>query len=389
MTDDTSPGALRVDACVQSVALDEGIEVERMRLRDAVTGMADELTLPATREPTLFVLEHSDDMRFPLSETCRPPLCPLSLRSLDADSTPLFDADGTGQGPPLVPIGTPSSAFPLTIYLGNSIEPPHSDAGYALSVRSEVPGDVMLTTLSGAPSGTRLNLNIFYVTERWGPQGSRGPETLAAALEVVDRIFAPADLYIGDVRQRRLPELLVDQGDTFDEPGGPGAGFDPLARRFGVWAELPALLALSAGATNSAVNVFLVEDIAGTPSGSVRGLSGGTPGPFGMHGTGASGVVVAIGDVGGNPAALGRTLAHELAHYLGLFHTSERDGSVLDPLDDTPACAASQDANGDAVLSASECLEHGARNLMFWAESTGTELTADQITILRRALVLQ
>lgn len=388
VTEEGADGALSVHGCTRAVSLGPDITVARFEVGGAVTAEAGEVTLPGTRQPTLFVLAHGGDVLFPRSERCRPPLCPTALRAI-GESTPLFDVDNLGPTPPTVPIATPSSSFPLTVYLGSRRDVPHVEAGYTLSLQSEAAGDVVVTSLSGTPNSTRLDLNLFYVTRTWGPGGTRGPDALAAALATVDDIFAQADIFVGEVRQRRVPQALVERGNTFNEPGSPGSGFDPLERRFGVWAELPALFRLSAAADNAAVNVFLLDRIDSVESGGVRGLAGGTPGPWGMHGTGASGVAVAIDGLTSRPEALGRALAHELAHYLGLFHTSEHDGTVLDPLGDTAACTLEDDRDGDGRLDANECAAHGADNLMFWADAGGTALSEEQALILRRALVLQ
>src|SRR5438309_445465 len=56
---------------------------------------------------------------------------------------------------------------------------------------------------------------------------------------------------------------------------------------------------------------------------------------------------------------MGTTAAHEIGHYLGLYHTSERDGSEHDPIDDTPECAAGDSACPDAA------------NVMFWTGGGG------------------
>ena len=53
---------------------------------------------------------------------------------------------------------------------------------------------------------------------------------------------------------------------------------------------------------------------------------------------GGAGVVLAT--EGAADLGLGETLAHELGHSLGLFHTAEADGRVLDPIPDTPAASA-------------------------------------------------
>lgn len=92
--------------------------------------------------------------------------------------------------------------------------------------------------------------------------------------------------------------------------------------------EADALFSASKGQTGPAVNIFLVREIqatAGLMGGIVLGLSGGIPGPPAIHGTAHSGIAFSVQtacfQLGGyNP---GHTLAHEVGHYLGLFHNLE------------------------------------------------------------------
>jgi hypothetical protein len=107
-----------------------------------------------------------------------------------------------------------------------------------------------------------------------------------------------------------------------------------------------------------------------------------------MHGTAGSGIAVAVDMMAGNPGQFGRTLAHEIAHYLGLFHVSEADGTVLDNLADTPECRPAQDA-GRNGLDREDCAEHGADNLMFWAKAPGIVLSEQQRALLRASPVLR
>jgi hypothetical protein len=62
------------------------------------------------------------------------------------------------------------------------------------------------------------------------------------------------------------------------------------------------------------------------------------------------------------------TMAHELGHYLGLLHTSEKDSDVHDPLDDTPPCVA------------------GCKNIMapVSGSSRRVEFTPDQAWVMQR-----
>lgn len=87
------------------------------------------------------------------------------------------------------------------------------------------------------------------------------------------------------------------------------------------------------------VNVFFNRGFAGEMFG-VLGVSAGIPGAMGLHGAEATGLVFsadALGDERGN-RQVGQTLAHELGHFLGLFHTTEQRGGGRDHLEDTPEC---------------------------------------------------
>lgn len=115
--------------------------------------------------------------------------------------------------------------------------------------------------------------------------------------------------------------------------------------------------------------------------GGAIGISMGLPGPAGLHGTPASGVVFTseyMGrsvpsrfdntDVDGN-LFTGLIIAHEVGHYLGLFHTTEQQGRGADPLDDTPEC--------DGGDFPQDCPD--LNNLMFPLAGDGhTEITPDQ-----------
>ncbi|MET0386073.1 MAG: hypothetical protein ABW321_08955 [Polyangiales bacterium] len=383
-------GLARVSACVDAVNLPADARVTRTQ--SVVHGSPDDvLTLPRGADQTLYVVEHVADTTWPIpssTTTCRPPLCAARLSS---DDQVLFDrgrsADEAG---PLLAVAQGSHVDPLTVWAPNGPRVEPAARVYTLEVESKVAGAVHITAISRSERGLRLDLNLYYVgAAGLVPEGARGVPQLEAALERVDAIFEPAGIFIGDVRQSDVPGALPDVGSEL--PGAEvSAGFRTLRSQYQVLPELPALLRLSAGAANSGLDVFFVADIAAHGA-DVGGIAGGTPVPFGMHGTPGSGIVVATDMFlqADAPEALGRTLAHELGHALGLFHTIELDGTVTDPLPDTPACPITRDLDRSGSLDADECAAHGGDNLMFPTSDAGTQLTAQQREVLRAALLLQ
>lgn len=382
--------ALRAFGCLPISRASAPVELSTKVQTDAVTEDGGTLDLPGSTGPALYVVEHLDDTRFPFSSTCRPPLCATHLRTGDDAATSLFD-EGSDAAPNSTPISDSPFSFPLTVYVGNSVSPTYSASGYELDVTAEVAGDVRLSQLTfpkqpddGETLG--LPLNLFFVGTTAQPTTDSLPAPITTALEKLKSIYAPAGITLGTITHQVVPDSLLTAGNTFSEPDEPRAGFAPLRRGYGVWPELPALLSLSAGAPNTGINLFFVSDIEGLGAGEPYAIAGGTPGPLTMQGTGASGIAIATDMLLNSPEVLGRTLAHELAHYLGLFHTTEADGSRLDPLTDTPRCPLVNDSNGDGTLSVGECAGLGDNNLMFWANTSGIELSAEQRTILRRSV---
>lgn len=219
----------------------------------------------------------------------------------------------------------------------------------------------------------RLDLNLWFAGLSVNATGAGTDPKLQAALAELRRIYATSGVTLGTV-------------SYFDVPVAQAAAFAVIDTVEGKDSELRRLFELSLGAPNTALNFFLVKEIKGGGFGfTILGIAGGIPGiPF-EQGTNASGVAVTALNLEQSPASVARTMAHEGGHWLGLWHTTEQNGQLHDPLSDTPECPASNDANKDKIVTSSECRSTGAENLMFWeAGETASALSFNQGYVLLR-----
>jgi hypothetical protein len=134
------------------------------------------------------------------------------------------------------------------------------------------------------------------------------------------------------------------------------------------------------------LNLVLVPEFSGQGGQWTLGLAGGIPGA--MVPTAYSAVAVNVAahmgpDLvwdGEEVRIMAGTMAHELGHYLGMFHPVEDGYQYWDALDDTPPCSTRQEC--DAQLGS---------NLMYWitlCDRQGCDpqedLTADQKGVMQR-----
>jgi hypothetical protein len=151
---------------------------------------------------------------------------------------------------------------------------------------------------------------------------------------------------------------------------------------------LPDLDAFAAGLAEPSAIVVIGDSIAGSTD-AVYGEAGGIPGPYRPSPSGAvfaSWLANAGGDAVFQQADIllyGETLAHEVGHYLGLFHPVEDGYEYWDALGDTTECR-----------SWGACDDGLGANLMYpypvctgWAASTCTrqdQVTRHQAGVLNR-----
>ncbi|MEZ4431862.1 MAG: hypothetical protein R3F65_05570 [bacterium] len=245
---------------------------------------------------------------------------------------------------------------------------------------SSIEVSALVKTSAGEPQQGTLDVNfIFAGVSGISGSSAAGDADFQAAVREMRRIYAQQGVTIDQVSYCDVPASDADRFRVIDSVDG-------------ATSELSRMFKLSARAgdfgcqASDAINFFLVDEIVGGRAGYIiLGIAGGIPGPATVNGTGHSGVAVTMAGFRRKPIQLAQTMAHEGGHYLGLFHTTEAEGTAFDPLADTPECGNSQDRNADGVVDTSECRSSGADYLMFWAAGDDAEqLSRDQGFILLR-----
>jgi hypothetical protein len=173
---------------------------------------------------------------------------------------------------------------------------------------------------------------------------------LQGALARLETILAAVGVGIGDVRYHVISDRRYAIIDST-------AGED---------SELAGLFRQSAPRSGRRLNLFLVRSISGGTDGfRALGIAGGIPGPVGEHGTQHSGVVVAfdpaiVGTGSSGANRVGHVMAHEIGHYLGLYHVTEQSRPCGPG--ETEGCAPF--GGGDTLTDT----RHGdTGNLMHWS----------------------
>lgn len=176
---------------------------------------------------------------------------------------------------------------------------------YAELVYDEVPEEGM------------VDLNIFFTgTQGWNAEDAEDDADVQELIHDMDEIYDQIGIDVGEV-------AFYDVSPTYQTIQDPFSGTG----------DLEELFAHSEQAELDGPSLFFVDTLHG--GGGILGISGGIPGPMVIDGTPRSGVAIAVDSTQapGSPG-VAKVTAHELGHYLGLFHTSEQNGGH-DPLPDT------------------------------------------------------
>ncbi|MEZ4256261.1 MAG: hypothetical protein R3A78_11235 [Polyangiales bacterium] len=288
----------------------------------------------------------------------------------------LFDAEQVGTVPFSNPIHPEASPASVMVPSGSDVL--LSDLGYRLLVRIDGPFDAEVTELRGVPAGAVLDLDLFYVGGHgWAAEGTRGPAEVDAALAIVEANLADLGITLGDIRQHDVEGALRERFEVIGENADLGEdAFEPF------YPGIRELSTVAAGLDRPSIAVFFVKWLEGSVA-----LTSAIPAVGGFHGTSSATIVVGADALSG-AASVARILTHELGHALGLFHTTEFNGLVVEALADTPACAESADADANGIYTEEECAGMGGDNRMFW-QANGTLWSDDQRTVAARARMLR
>lgn len=228
-------------------------------------------------------------------------------------------------------------------------------------------------------SAKTVDVNLFFVgVEGLDAETAKTHENFQGVLGNVEGIYSEAGISFGTKNYVDVTGDNADALSVIDSIDGESS-------------ELARLFKLSEGQAEGTLSFFFVSDIqSGTDGFPLLGLAGGVPGPPGVQGTARSGIAVNMSDFAEKPERIEFIMAHEAGHFLGLYHTTERNGKGLDPngitgedpISDTALCPDSADADGDKVLKPSECEGMGDDNLMFWTIGSDRKLTAQQGTVM-------
>jgi hypothetical protein len=360
-----------VMACARPIVLPEDVQYTLAPRESSLRKGESRVTVPGVADPAIvFVQSSCAGSGFDL----------MSLRSLDLGRD-VYERSAVqaGRRAENTVLHDGSSLAALMFPNNPALAP--SRLGLSVDLRSSSSQSAEVVVASRKRGLGVLDLNVFYAGGGENVvQGGYHPgePRVATMLENLDRRFQELGLSLGEIREHDVVGALREELSVLEVPKRKVGEREIDGRPL----RLDELFRLSAGVDSVGINVFLIRDM-----GAYIGIAGGIPGVLGVHGTDRSGVALAA-DVLGDLGDADLVLMHEIGHFLGLFHTTESSGTVLDPLSDTPECSRDADTDEDQTLSSTECGDHGADNLMFWT-GAGTLLTEQQIAVMADSVMFR
>jgi hypothetical protein len=242
-----------------------------------------------------------------------------------------------------------------------------------------------------------MDVNLYLVTDRFTKATAATDPSMARMRQTLGTYFSRAGVSLGAVNFVDMPaDVKARYASGVSIDGTPPCD------------EVSAVLRMAN--PGNAMSLFLVNSLVSTQGGvyTFVGLDGTIPGPSSVGGSVASGALVSVADLtrqtlvascqgaidlaGCGADFTAYVAAHEAGHFLGLYHVTEQDGALFDPVKDTPTCALSTCAPGKTEVVVADCTKvpatncGGGDNLMFWllsrALSTGN-LSPQQSSIVR------
>jgi hypothetical protein len=279
----------------------------------------------------------------------------------------------------------------------------------------------MSVLLRPLPAGTNLDVNFYIVADMNTlgkvPFTAQNAKTDPSVQQMVRTYTALMGNNNSGINVRNVSFFDVSAADRAR------FGTNISAQDTGTCSDLSQMFLLSGANPGNTVNIFLAQSLrlSAQGGGTIVGIDGTIPGPASLNGTVHSGAVVSAADLFAataqncapgvanlsscGPDLVAYIAAHETGHFLGLFHTTEQNGSNFDPLADTGKCpcvpcAGTQQANcaddpgaNAPFLAADQCFQSGAGavctggdNLMFWQLEPGVSrgtITPQQAQVMK------
>ena len=210
----------------------------------------------------------------------------------------------------------------------------------------------------GIPSTGTLDVTIYFVSSSYTAAAAGTDPRFQRFVQDLQALYAPAGITVR-VTWADAPLAAIDRFSTivFDPSNPSPCGDERQLYTYG-------------DTTDDGARLFLVDAIteaSPTQNLQVLGFDGAVPGPSALPATVSSGSVASLGaslpslsptdpynyanTCGQSPSfslttcgvdVLAYVAAHEIGHWLGLYHTTEETGDQFDTLDDTPICGCTQ-----------------------------------------------